>query len=177
MWNKIKLWFSKRSDLIFWLEIETHNTNNYKQLLDEVRIKSGCKEGDNIVEHIGNMRKNLVYKVSQERAAEILAIKPFETKKEMGATNYKDYLAEAESIYRMRPWKDIIKTFQQEQLKYIMLNTDGGDVGLQQQLVCRGGIIFADYAEKEMNKLHVSHLEVITGNKELSDEEKYSIFN
>lgn len=154
MFKKIKNWFKTKQE--------------FMQEIHEMELDHKIK--------IDELRKDLIYKVSQERAAEILAIKPLNDEKEMGALNYKEYLAEAELMYRLRPWRDIISKFQKEQLQYIMTKSDGGEVGQLQQLVSRGGILFADYAEQEMKKLHVSHLDVVSGNVELSDEEKYTIF-
>lgn len=161
MWIKIKYWFLTKKDLI-------------KQMIEVDDAMSLMLY--NHAQEIKQLKHELIYKVSQSRAAEILAIKPLESSKEMGAMSYKEYLAEAESIYRLRPWRDIINKFQHEQVQYVMTKSDGGEVGQLQQLVSRGGILFADYAEQEMKKLHISHLEVVSGSKELNDDEKYSIF-
>lgn len=177
MINKIKNWFFTKKKLIFKVNLLEEMNANIVIYTEELQRASGCPQGMHLIIYLKQMREDLIYKVSQERAAEILGIKNFEdVDKQLGAEAYKAYLEEAELIYKTRPWRDIIKKFQYDQVQYIMTKSDGGSIGLLQQLVSRGALLFSDHAEKELKLLHIRYLDIKTGTIPLNEEEKYKIF-
>jgi len=153
--NKIKYWFYSKRNLI-------------KQI-DLIKLDYEAK--------IKIIKTELIDKVSHDRAKEIIGLKNVDLKEEMSGEIYRSYLEEAEKIYALRPWKNIISKFQLEQMQFIFRNMDVGEIGEKQMLVCRGGIIFSDYAQEQLNDLHLKYLEMISGSLPVSDEEKYKIFS
>jgi len=161
-WEYVKSWFKDRQDLV-------NVIHKLERDLDSVEYK--------YLDEIRAVKRELTGKVSQERVAEILKIAPVsELPTQLSPDGYRLYLEEAEQLYKLRPWKDIIKKFQKDQVDFIIQKSDGGDIGQLQIMISRGGILFADQAETALNKLHVEWMAIRTGNKELSDQEKYSIF-
>jgi hypothetical protein len=167
-----------RKSLIEELNRCKEDYNLLETELDDAYRVAGIKFGyDSFNIRLKELREDLIYKVSQERAAEILGIKQFEDlNATMGREAYKAYLEEAERLYSLRPWKDIVKKIQYDQMIYIMTKSDGGEIGQLQQLVSRGAIIFADKAETELEALHLKYVDSITETQPLDENEKYSIF-
>lgn len=153
--NKIKYWFYSKKALV-------KNINDvkldYEKKLDTLKLE-------------------LIDKVSHDRAKEIIGLKNLDIKDEMTGGLYRSYLEEAERLYTLRPWKNIVNKFQAEQMQFIFRNMDVGEIGEKQMLVCRGGIIFSDYAQQQLNDLHLKYLEMTKGEMQVSDEEKYRIFS
>lgn len=160
------------------LDEEINRSDSMRLLISQLLVFTGCTDKNKLLDTLKQWKKDLIFKASQDRVSEILGIKRLnDDSLTLTGENYRVYLSEAELIYNTRPFKDIIKKYQKDQVDYIMKQSDGGEIGQLQQLVSRGGILFAEYAEKELNNLHLQYLDVKTGNVEIKEEEKYKIFN
>lgn len=162
-----------------WLEQLFKPRRDAQQLesfIDDIVKELNVTSEKDIIPKIKELRINLLYRASEDSIREILKVKPFSPiPLDLSLDQHNVYLQEAETIYALRPWKNIIKSFQYEQIDYMMRFTDGGDIGNLQLLVSRGALLFSDYAEKKLNELHVQYIDNKTELTPLTEDSKYEI--
>jgi hypothetical protein len=115
-----------------------------------------------------------IEQAAKDLARSILKIKSFNIPE---VTDRKRYVADAAMVYLSQPFRDIITQIQREQMEFIILNSDIGQVGKMQELVSRGTINGADLIEARMKMLYEEHLRNAEETPKLNADEQYSVIN